>query len=372
MLPFDPAISYADGLLAANRPLDLGRIEAVGFDLDHTLALYDDDAVNALAMAEARQLLAAHRDFRDGDLVVAPNEHDAAVARALAIDLATAYIVKLDAGRRIRVARRGSTWLTPREVAAAYPHRAPDDGDGIHPISSRFDIPTMWLFDAAARACAPGAVLDAASVCRDVREMLDWSHTRGELKQRLVSDLPRFVAGIHGIAERLEQWQRAGKRLFVVTNSERAYAIAVLDLAVGPQWRTLFDVVSTASAKPSFFTRSGVAHGTGRCERATILEGAHAGTLEGLLGVRGEQILYAGDNARTDVLAARAHGWRTLHVVSELSTAKTLHGEWGSAFAIENEPSWFAHQVRDSADLVCDRVDRLFELSPDARVEAAS
>ncbi len=365
MCPVDPSITRANGVLAVNRTLDLAAIRAVGFDLDHTLALYDDDAVNALAMAEACALLAVQRGFRDHELVAAPNAHDAAVARALALDLTTSHVVKLDAGRRVRVARRGGRWLTRHDVDAAHPECLPADGDGIHPISSRFDIPTMWLFDAVARACDPTAGMDAARVCRDVREMLDWSHTRGELKQRLVSDLTRFVSGVSGTTERLAEWRRAGKRLFVVTNSERAFATAVLDLAVGPAWRTLFDVVSTSSRKPSFFMRSDGTHTAERSDRAIVLEGAHAAAVEAAVGVNPEHILYVGDNARADILAARAHGWKTAHVVEELAAAATLHGEWGSAFAADDLPTWFAHQVRHSADVVCDRVDRLLACDPD-------
>ena len=107
MNPFDPTMTHAAGGLAVNRPLDLARIDAVGFDLDHTLALYDDHAVNALAMAEAQELLVAHRGYRPNDVIVAPQRGDFEAARALCLDLASAHVVKLDADRRVRVARRG-------------------------------------------------------------------------------------------------------------------------------------------------------------------------------------------------------------------------------------------------------------------------
>ncbi|HEU4929491.1 MAG TPA: 5'-nucleotidase domain-containing protein, partial [Candidatus Krumholzibacteria bacterium] len=253
MSSFDPSIFKADGLLAANRALDLGGIDAVGFDLDHTLALYDDDAVNALAMAEAQDLLVAERGYRSGEVVVAPHVHDVAVARALAIDLATAHVVKLDAGRRVHVARRGGTWVADAAIVRAHPHPAPDDRERVHPLSSRFDVPTMWLFDAVTRGCEPHRTLDPAAVCRDVREMLDWSHTRGDLKTHLRRELARFVSPVEGVIARLHAWRDAGKRLFVVTNSDTSFAIAVLDLVIGSSWRSMFSVVATSSAKPRFF-----------------------------------------------------------------------------------------------------------------------
>jgi 5'-nucleotidase len=366
----------------ANRALDLGAIDAVGFDLDHTLALYDDDAVNALAMSEAQELLVARRGYRQSDVAVAPHPGDADAARALVIDLAHAHVVKLDAHRRVRVARRAGIWLANDEIDRVHSHRVPEHDGAVHALSSPFDVPTLWLFEAVTRGHTSGnanlaAGFDPARACRDAREMLDWSHTRGELKRHLVRDLARFVSPVEGAAARLAEWQRAGKRLFVVTNSELAYATAVLDLVIGPQWRTLFAVVSTSSAKPRFFDRSSSARelsrGTPASARAsaTVLEGARADAIETLVGARGERVLYVGDNARADIGAARAYGWRTVHVVAELAGDAVGGERWGSPFTAGDDPSWFARLVDETADAVCDRVDRFLARDPDQRIEAA-
>lgn len=363
----------------ANRSFDLATIDAVGFDLDHTLALYDDDAVNALAMTEAQDLLVAQRGYRESEVAVAPQAGDADAARALAIDLAHAHVVKLDAQRRVRIARRAGSWLAHDEVDRVHPDRIPEHDELVHPLSSPFDVPTLWLFEAVTRGhvnrgATPAAGFDPARACRDVREMLDWSHTRGDLKRHLVQDLARFVAPVEGVAARLAQWRRAGKRLFVVTNSDLSFATAVLDLVIGPEWRTWFTVVSTSSAKPRFFDRTALraaARGTRAPEGATILEGARADEIEALVGARGERVLYVGDNARADIGAARAYGWKTVHVVAELSGECVASNRWGSPFTIGDDPSWFARVVGGTADAVCDRVDRLLAREPDERIEAA-
>lgn len=365
-------------ILSANRLVDMREIDAVGFDLDHTLALYDDDAVNALAMAEAQELLVANRGYSPHDVAATPHSHDAPGARALAIDLVNAHIVKLDFDRRVRVARRRGVWLAPEEIDRAHPEPVPDRRDIAHPLSSPFDVPTLWLFEAVASAHARDsgvrAPFDPARACFDVRQMLDWSHTRGELKRHLVAELARFVSPVTEATERLSEWKRAGKRLFVVTNSDAAFATAVLDRVIGPQWRTLFMLVSMSSAKPAFFDRSNTAAmkaatSTRAPGEAVLLEGAHADAVEEILGVRGARILYAGDNARADVQAARAYGWKTVHVVAELSEVVAKGDPWGSPFAVGGQPSWFARLVGESADLVCDRVDRLLVQEPDSRFE---
>ena len=376
--PDRTADRVAPALWAANRPLDLGAIDAVGFDLDHTLALYDDRAVNALAMAEAQDLLVARRGYREGDVAVSPHAGDAYAARALALDLAHAHVVKLDAHGRVRVARHAGVWIAKEDLDRVHPHRVSEHDDGVHPLSSPFDVPTLWLFEALTRGYtsdsgALAAGFGPARACRDAREMLDWSHTRGELKRHLVRDLARFVAPVEGVAAYLAEWKSAGKRLFVVTNSELAYATAVLDHVIGPEWRMLFVAVSTSSAKPRFFDRSSSArggqHATPAHGGAAVLEGAHAGAMETLVGARGERVLYVGDNARADVRAARAYGWKTIHVVAELAGDGVSSERWGSPFWAGDDPSWFARVVAETADAVCDRVDRFLARDPNQRIE---
>jgi hypothetical protein len=69
------------------------------------------------------------------------------------------------------------------------------------------------------------------------------------------------------------------------------------------------------------------------------------------------------------VQAARSFGWKTVHVVAELSNVVATGDPWGSPFAVGGQASWFARLVGESADLVCDRVDRLLARDPDSRFE---
>src|SRR5262245_53051173 len=98
------------------RSLDLSTIEAVGFDLDHTLALYDDDAVNRLAAEETVHTLKL-RGYAPSSL---PREITASAARGLSMDLRHGNIVKIAANGKVRLARRGETWLSEDDIAAQY------------------------------------------------------------------------------------------------------------------------------------------------------------------------------------------------------------------------------------------------------------
>jgi HAD superfamily 5'-nucleotidase-like hydrolase len=327
------------------RRLDLSAIDAVGFDLDHTLALYDDQAVNLLAAQETIGHLEGRGYPRPAlQLECLPPE----AVRGLSMDLRHGNIVKIGADGRVRVARRGAQWLSEETIAARYGHHDPADDAATWHVHSPFDAPTLWFFSALGPDIHDAH--DAAVVARllkDIRASLDMSHTRGELKAHLARDLARFVSPAGAFLHGLEQWKRAGKKLFVVTNSDRSFATRVLDHVVGDHWGELFDMVSTDAAKPRFFLRTE--------------DGA--AMVEERLGVRPERILYAGDNARADIVPARRRGWRTVHVVAELSAA----GEetaWAGALEHENAPTWFAKTIFDHADAACARIDELLALDP--------
>jgi phosphoglycolate phosphatase-like HAD superfamily hydrolase len=206
----------------------------------------------------------------------------------------------------------------------------------------------------------------------DIRRTLDFSHTRGTLKEQVARELERFVTPAGRARAGLERWAGAGKRLFVVTNSDRAFATMVLNAVVGSDWDDLFALVVTGAGKPGFFAPPDAPvpdADRGGHARARLLEGGHASNVERLLGVAGSSVLYVGDNVRADVAPARRHGWRTAHVASELAVVRD-DSPWGGALEHRREPTWFAAAIRDHADLVCARVDGLLDLDP--RAETAN
>src|SRR5262249_42318646 len=122
--------------------LDLSSIEAVGFDLDHTLALYDDHAVNLLAAGETVPFLedAGHPNASF------PTENMTTTARGLSMDRLQGKVIKLGAGGQVILARRGERWLPAEEIAAIYDGHAPADEATTWHVNSPFDIPTLWFF----------------------------------------------------------------------------------------------------------------------------------------------------------------------------------------------------------------------------------
>jgi len=341
------------------RTLDLATIDAVGFDLDHTLAIYDDDAVNWLAAEETVHTLNL-RGYPPSRL---PREITATTARGLSMDLLHGNVVKLGANGEVRLGRRGEEWLSPREIEALYRGYNPANEATTWHVNSPFDAPTLWFFS----VLGPGIrdredIADAAALLRDIRTSLDASHTRGELKKHIARDLARFVTPAGMALAGLERWKREGKRLFVVTNSDFGFAPLVMDHVLGPTWRDLFDLVITNAAKPRFFdaTTSPVQE-----QQERVLDGGHAAMVEARLGVAADRILYAGDSARADIIPARKRGWKTVHVVAELDADRGA-SPWAGALDHDGEPTWFARTIHEHADAACARIDALLALDPRA------
>ena len=81
-----------------NRNLRMGSIEAVGFDMDHTLAVYNTDNFNHLSFQMAIEALIRDKDYPEVIRSMAW-EPEAAI-RGLVVDKKLGNLVKVDAFTR--------------------------------------------------------------------------------------------------------------------------------------------------------------------------------------------------------------------------------------------------------------------------------
>jgi FMN phosphatase YigB (HAD superfamily) len=201
------------------------------------------------------------------------------------------------------------------------------------------------------RLATPGT--DCADLCGLIRSELDRAHTRGRFKRRVLDDVERLVRPLPSGTAPFEGLREAGKTLFVLTNSEADYATALLDRLFGPSWHTLFDTVVSDAGKPGFY-------------------GAPAARLEASLGAGAPgRILYAGDSVMSDTVPARRRGWRTAHVVQELSGGRHDTGDWGAALVDDGVPTWFAAMITASADVYAAEVGDIIAEGPEAEFTRA-
>lgn len=316
-----------------NRSLRMDRIEAVGFDMDYTLAIYRQEAMDRQSIAAALpKLLArgyppmiADTVFREGFAV-----------RGLLVDRKLGNVLKMDRYRYVKQAYHGYRQLSLDERRDLYHRKRITAAGGRYVfVDTLYALCEVAMYAGLVDALeAAGHTVDYERLWNDIRASVDASHQDGSILDVVLADLPRFVRRDPELAPMLHKLRSSGKRLFLLTNSQPAYTHAMMNYLLEgqnsayPHWRRYFDAVVTAARKPGFFDGSSPFHESiegGRLVPATTLErgrtyvGGNLADLERMLGLVGDRVLYVGDHIYGDVLRAKKEGaWRTMMIVQEM------------------------------------------------------
>ena len=319
-----------------NRNLRLDQIDAVGFDMDYTLAIYVQPEMDRLSIeATIEKLLARGYPER---LRTMPYRTDFAI-RGLLIDKKHGNVLKMDRYRYVKKAYHGLRELTRDERRALYhTQRIRVGTPRYHWVDTLYALSEVCVFAAAVDALEKdGLAVDYDKLFGDVRACIDLAHQDGTILDSVLADLPRFVRRDPLLAETLHKLRSAGKRLFVLTNSRAGYTDRLMTHLLGdarpeyPSWRHYFDVVVTAAGKPRFFTEdaallevdehgASTTHAVTQLERGRIYAGGNIAEFERLFETGGDRILYVGDHIYGDVLRAKKDSaWRTAMIVQEMA-----------------------------------------------------
>lgn len=314
-----------------NRNLRMTAIAAMGFDMDHTLAVYDTDNFNRLCFELAIERLVRDKGYPEA---VRGVRWDAAAAiRGLLVDKRLGNLLKVDAHGHITRVRHGFRFLDKEERRNLYPRGRIRIGSGRYRIfDTLFDLPEGSLYAAIIDLAERGAVpleRSRRALFDDIRQTVDTLHADGSLKRRITADLDRYFLRDPDLVPTLRRAREAGTKLFLLTNSEADYTAAVMDHLVGGpagSWEDLFDLVVCFARKPGFFVARGPgepvpAGQLGRMpnRRGICYVGGDAFFLERKLGCRGDGILYWGDHTYGDILRSKKSvGWRTAMIVPEV------------------------------------------------------
>ena len=101
-------------------------------------------------------------------------------------------------------------------------------------VDTLFDLPEGCLYSVLVSLKDEDPALIPASyrvLFNDIREAVDTIHRDGTLKRRIIADLDRFFLRDPDLGPTLHAFREAGKRLFLLTNSEADYTAAVMDHA---------------------------------------------------------------------------------------------------------------------------------------------
>lgn len=337
-----------------NRNLRMESIEAIGFDMDHTLAVYNTENFNRLCFDLALERMISDLGY---DPIIRTVRWDPdAVIRGLVVDKERGNLLKVDAYNHVTRARRGFRFLDKDEIRAQYDRGdlrlAPDR---FRVFDTLFDMPEGCIFSGVMDLKARGeGVLDRSPrrIYDEIRRTVDTMHADGTLKARITADLERFFLIDGELVPTLRKFRAAGKKLFLLTNSDADYTGAVMNFLVGGEdgsWEDLFDLVVCSARKPGFFLAGDPARPLPAGELPLLpnragraFEGGDCFFLERLLGVGGDDILYFGDHTYGDILRSKKSvGWRTAMIVpeveEELAGLLPLQDSWRQLAEVEEE-----------------------------------
>jgi HAD superfamily 5'-nucleotidase-like hydrolase len=348
-----------------NRNLRMSGIAWVGFDMDYTLAIYNQQEMDELSIRATIEKLIA-RGYPE--FVRNIPYSTAFPVRGLLIDKRFGHILKMNRYKFVTKGYHGLDELRRDDLRQLYHAKK------IRPATPRYHwIDTLYALSEAALYAAlvqameeRGLHIDYAKTFTDIRESIDEAHRDGTILETVAADFPRYVNRDPDLALTLHKLRSSGKRLFLLTNSRWAYTDKMMTYLLGgamseyPHWRNYFDVVIVAATKPAFFqerrplmervssrSQNGSAHADVRdrartsdapgndarlvpatfpLERGRVYEGGNLHDLERGLGAAGDEVLYVGDHIYGDILRSKKESaWRTAMIIQELEGEVSAH-----------------------------------------------
>jgi HAD superfamily 5'-nucleotidase-like hydrolase len=338
-----------------NRNLRLDKIEMVGFDMDYTLALYNQARIEELSMRATLHKLVTAKGYPEAiqGLVYDPM----LAVRGLVIDRDNGNIFKPDRYGFPGRARHGLANLDRARVRELYQREQTRLSNRRYAwIDSLFALPEAVLyaclvdyFDSHELPAKP----DYGSLWDHIRECIDLAHRDGSIKAIVSEELPAYVERDDALAETLHKLRSSGKRLFLLTNSAWDYTSRVMSYLLGrepapssypsyptsyPTWRHFFDIIVVSAGKPEFFTEEhpfvdldAAGEPLARASRGPFLRGRiHSGgnikAFQERAQASGDRVLFVGDHIYGDMLRSRkSSNWRTAMVLQELEHEVTTH-----------------------------------------------
>jgi HAD superfamily 5'-nucleotidase-like hydrolase len=331
------------GHVFCNRSLRLEHVLAIGFDMDYTLAIYDQAAMDALQSRLTLERLVERGYPPDLAELQVPTNF---AIRGLLIDVRRGNVLKMDRYRYVKRAYHGLRSLSREERRELYESRRLRPGvDRYHWVDTLYSLSDVAVYagviDHLERT---GRHPDYRQLFADVRLCADEAHASGAVNREMETDFSRYVRRDDRLGPTLHRLRSAGKKLFLLTNSRpeqtEPMMSHLLDGAVRgyPSWRQFFDVIVTGAVKPTFFTGRApfqdVLDPDAPVEafrRGRVYRGGNMTDFERMMGMSGTEVLYVGDHIYGDVLRANVEsGWRTLMVIQEMAdelAALERHGE---------------------------------------------
>eukprot|EP00035_Acanthoeca_spectabilis_P026967 m.464849 g.464849 ORF g.464849 m.464849 type:complete len:386 (+) comp23799_c0_seq1:44-1201(+) len=258
----------------------LEAADCVGFDIDHTLARYKNDALGTLIFESLTRFLCESRghpaallearydpewvrrgavwDLRSGDLVVVGERQIITEGWHGNEALSEAQLAQHNADQGAGGTSRATELFTALE---RFTH---NDADAVT-FPTHFEVPATQVIrslihvSSAARGDAEALRSLRGDLGAAFEAAFNWKHFEadsGLYMRSLKRDATKYV--VDRVADGTKQWLKdlrdQGKRIFALTNSNDDYAALIMETAFGHDWRDLFDLIlCRANKRRGFF-----------------------------------------------------------------------------------------------------------------------
>lgn len=360
-----------------NRDLNLDAVQWVGFDMDYTLAIYHRDAFDQLTWELAAKRLVDEFEYPE-ELLSHPYDGQFAI-RGLVIDKELGHVLKMNVFRHVGKGMHGFEEISDEERAKYRRNPPLISSRRFRLLDTLFEIPEAYVFATIVHLLEARGDTDISysQIAADVRKTIDTIHADGSLKDVIMENPGKYVERDPQLASALHRLRSAGKKIFLLTNSWFPYSESVMSWLLEdqredyPDWKSYFDVITTAAQKPLFFRGSTpfflldddgnhVREEHEKFERGRVYANGNLKEFESFIGLGGEEILYVGDHIFGDILRSKIDSnWRTAMVIPE------LEDELNSTEMIRDvSRAWLDAQVRlnDIQHEIEVRSDAIFRL----------
>lgn len=318
-----------------NRSLNMERIKAIGFDMDHTLLMYNRETFESLAFRETlKKFIEAGYPEELAELEFKPSF----LIRGLLVDMDRGNLLKVDGHKYVKTAFHG-TKLVDKETRHKLYNSESFKAQEFLSVDTFFALSEVQLFVEIVdfMDANPKKIKKTyREVYGDLRKFIDLSHADGSIKNLVMADPVKFVRKDKHLSTALMRLVDGGKSLFLLTNSGWDYTNAMMSFILNneheefPNWRDYFDYTIVSAGKPGFFTGSQpflevmtdsglLKPHSGNLMTSRVYQSGNANLFQKVTKFRGDEILYVGDHIFGDIMQSKGKlNWRTLLVVEEL------------------------------------------------------
>lgn len=313
----------------------MASIRLIGFDMDHTMVVYNRNNFEELAFKETlKKFIEASYPEELSQLKFDPNF----VIRGLLVDMERGNLLKVDAHKYVKAAYHGKRKLEKSERQSLYNSESIDPPKLLS-LDTFFALSEVQLFTEIVdfKLRNKDAIKKSfKEIYDDLRLFIDESHSDGSIKSKVIKDPAKYITVDKHLPTTLNRYKEAGKELFLLTNSGYSYTDKVMtyilqdSLDLYTPWTDYFDYKIVGARKPIFFTQNQPFYEVmtdsgllkqfdGKLAKKSVYFGGNCKLFQNLTGVKGDKILYLGDHIFGDIIRSKEmFNWRTLFVVDEL------------------------------------------------------